>query len=121
MRERDELAVARCAQLQVMPGLGAISRNGESLIAGGHDFHRPADFSRNSGDPMGAWIRALGAESAPDVARDGTDIVGIYIELRGNRRFGSPHELGGFINCELVRIPRAGHSEKLDWIMVLCG
>jgi hypothetical protein len=70
---------------------------------------------------MIAWIWVLGAESAPYVARDGTDIVGIQVELRGNRSFGSPHELRGLINRELVPIPRASDGEKLDRVVMLGG
>ncbi len=92
MGERGKLAVARCAELHVMAGLGAIGRDREALVARGHQLHRPPEpFGRNG------YPRRPG----------------------GDPGFQSVHRLRRLIDGQMRSVPHAGRGEELDRIVVL--
>jgi hypothetical protein len=66
MTQRDQLAVAAGADLNLVTGLGAIGRDGKALVAGRDQLDRTAETPRDGGDDGGARRhRSLRAEAPP--------------------------------------------------------
>ncbi len=120
MTQRGEPAVAAGTELDLMPGLGAVGRDGETLIAGRDQLDRAAQAPRNAGDDGRAWRhRALRAEAAADIGIDDANLAGIDTELVGYAVFQTVNVLARLVDDQAVAIPHTTGGEQLHRIMVL--
>src|SRR4051794_12632615 len=97
MAERDQFAVSVGAQLEMVAGFGAIGRDGEALVARGHQLDGAADLlrrTRNDGGALGQ--RATRAESAARKRRHDMDVIRLDVQLPSQSILEAPNILAGF-------------------------
>src|SRR5438552_12021471 len=120
MAERVQLAVAAGADLDRVTGLGAIGRDGKTLIAGCDQLDRTAQSPGDAGDDGRARRhRALRTEGATDIGIDDADLVGIDAELVGHAVFQTVNVLARLMDYQAVAIPHATGGEQFHRVMVL--
>ena len=120
MAQRGQPAVASGADLDHVTGLGAIGRDGKTLIAGRDQLDRTAQSPGDAGDDGRARRhRALRTEGATNIGIDDADLVCIDAELIGHGVFQTVNVLARLIDCQAVAVPHATGSEQFHRVMVL--
>ena len=116
------MALAIGAEAQPLDRRGAVADEGEHLLPGCRELHRPpAELRGQRGDDHGRLRRALRAEAASDVRRDHPHAVGIEAEDLGDRVSRARGALVGVVDGELAAFPARNRRVGLHRVVVLGG